>query len=93
MSAVEAITSVLRTEVEPLGIQVMAVEPGAFRTNAYAGFAEEPLLDNIDDYAPLLSSVRATMIAEHGHQPGNPARGARDKNRIVARHGKPLKQV
>jgi len=32
-AALEALTASLRKEVEPLGITVMAVEPGAFRTN------------------------------------------------------------
>ena len=41
--AVEAVTEVLREEVAAQGIRVMAVEPGAFRTQAYAGFADEPI--------------------------------------------------
>jgi NAD(P)-dependent dehydrogenase (short-subunit alcohol dehydrogenase family) len=75
--AVEAITEVLRNEVEPLGIRVLAVEPGAFRTAAYAGFADEPVEETIPDYKPMLDEVRGAMIDQHGNQPGDPKRGAR----------------
>jgi NAD(P)-dependent dehydrogenase (short-subunit alcohol dehydrogenase family) len=74
--AVEAVTEVLRREVEPFGIKVMAVEPGAFRTNAYAGFAGEAVEESIPEYRPLLDGVRAAMIDQDGVQPGDPARGA-----------------
>ncbi len=76
-SAVEAVTAVLRDEVAPLGIHVMAVEPGAFRTRAYAGFASEPITESISDYRPMLEQIRAAMIDQDGRQPGDPHRGAR----------------
>ena len=38
--AIEAITDALRDEVAPHGISVLTVEPGAFRTNAYARLRE-----------------------------------------------------
>ena len=76
-AAVEAVTEVLREEVAPLGINVMAVEPGAFRTRAYAGFADEPISEAVGEYRPLLESVRAAMVEQDGHQPGDPRRGAR----------------
>jgi NAD(P)-dependent dehydrogenase (short-subunit alcohol dehydrogenase family) len=75
--AVEAITDVLRTEVAPLGINVLAVEPGAFRTRAYTGFADEPVEEEIADYRPMLDGVRAAMIDQDGNQPGDPRRGVR----------------
>ncbi|GGK74831.1 short-chain dehydrogenase/reductase [Sphaerisporangium melleum] len=73
--AVEGMTEVLREEVAPLGIKVLAVEPGAFRTRAYAGFADEPVAETIEDYRPMLEAVRAAMIDEDGRQPGDPRRG------------------
>ena len=45
--AIEAVTDALRDEVAGQGISVLAVEPGAFRTNAYAGFANEPVAETI----------------------------------------------
>ncbi|MBL6279356.1 SDR family NAD(P)-dependent oxidoreductase [Micromonospora fiedleri] len=73
--ALEAITEVLRGEVAPLGIQVLAVEPGAFRTRAYAGFADEAVAETIPAYLPMLEQVRAAMIDQDGKQPGDPQRG------------------
>lgn len=55
----------------------MAVEPGAFRTRAYAGFADEPIAESIADYRPMLEQVRAAMIDQDGTQPGDPQRGVR----------------
>jgi NAD(P)-dependent dehydrogenase (short-subunit alcohol dehydrogenase family) len=75
--ALEAVTQVLREEVAPLGIRVLAVEPGAFRTRAYAGFADEPVQESIAEYRPLLEQVRAAMVDQDGKQPGDPQRGAR----------------
>ncbi|WP_427924600.1 SDR family NAD(P)-dependent oxidoreductase [Streptomyces sp. cg40] len=76
-SAVEGLTEVLRREVAPFGIRVLAVEPGAFRTRAYSSFAEEPVSETVDAYLPLVRSVRASMIDQDGRQPGDPHRGVR----------------
>ncbi|TDD46651.1 SDR family NAD(P)-dependent oxidoreductase [Nonomuraea terrae] len=75
--ALEGLTDVLRQEVAPFGIKVLAVEPGAFRTRAYAGFAGQPIDESVPDYWPMLAVVRDGMIAENGQQPGDPDRGAR----------------
>ncbi|GAA2827688.1 SDR family NAD(P)-dependent oxidoreductase [Nonomuraea rubra] len=75
--AIEGLTEVLRQEVEPFGIRVLAVEPGAFRTRAYSGFADEPIDEHLTDYQPMLAAVRAAMIEQDGRQPGDPDRGAR----------------
>ncbi|PRX46663.1 short subunit dehydrogenase [Prauserella shujinwangii] len=75
--AVEGMTEVLRQEVAPFGIRVVAVEPGAFRTRAYAGFADEPVTEAIADYRRMLEAVRERMIGEDGKQSGDPARGVR----------------
>jgi NAD(P)-dependent dehydrogenase (short-subunit alcohol dehydrogenase family) len=75
--AVEAVTAALREEVAPLGVRVLAVEPGAFRTHAYAGFAGEPLTETVPAYRRMLDGVRSAMIDQDGTQPGDPLRGAR----------------
>jgi len=75
--AVEAVTEALRTEVADQGISVLAVEPGAFRTNAYAGFADEPVAEPIPEYHDMLKHVQATFVEMDGAQPGDPHRGAR----------------
>ncbi|MEU4243554.1 SDR family NAD(P)-dependent oxidoreductase [Actinoplanes sp. NPDC026619] len=75
--AIEGVTDVLRREAEPFGIRVLAVEPGAFRTNAYAGFAAEPVDEGIGDYDQLLSAVQTAMVEQDGKQPGDPRKAAR----------------
>ncbi|OBB57141.1 short-chain dehydrogenase/reductase [Mycobacterium sp. 852013-51886_SCH5428379] len=75
--AIEAVTEVLRDEVAAHGIEVMAVEPGAFRTRAYAGFANDTVEEAVDVYRPMLAQVRDAMVAQDGTQPGDPHRGVR----------------
>jgi NADP-dependent 3-hydroxy acid dehydrogenase YdfG len=91
--AVEAVTEVLRNEVEPLGIRVMAVEPGAFRTRAYAGFADEAVDETIAEYQPMLQDVRSAMIDQDGKQPGDPQRGARAVIAAMAQASPPHRLV
>jgi NAD(P)-dependent dehydrogenase (short-subunit alcohol dehydrogenase family) len=92
-SAVEAITEVLREEVAPLGIRVLAVEPGAFRTRAYAGFADEPVQESVAEYRPMLEQVRAAMVDQDGKQPGDPQRGARAVLAAMAQDPPPRRLV
>ncbi|MFJ6088002.1 SDR family NAD(P)-dependent oxidoreductase [Streptomyces sp. NPDC092369] len=73
--ALEGLTETLRHELAPFGVNVLAVEPGPFRTNAYASFADEPLAETIDAYVPFVESVRDVMVAHDGKQPGDPRRG------------------
>ncbi|MGV9796731.1 SDR family NAD(P)-dependent oxidoreductase [Mycobacterium sp. NPDC003449] len=75
--AVEAVTDALRDEVAEQGISVLTVEPGAFRTNAYAGFGNEPVAEAIPVYHDMLERVRAAFVEMDGAQPGDPRRGAR----------------
>ncbi|MEU6343135.1 SDR family NAD(P)-dependent oxidoreductase [Streptomyces sp. NPDC046977] len=75
--ALEGLTEALREEVAPFGIKVLAVEPGAFRTRAYTGFAGEPVDETVDAYVPLIESVRTFMIDQDGRQAGDPHRGVR----------------
>jgi NAD(P)-dependent dehydrogenase (short-subunit alcohol dehydrogenase family) len=91
--AVEAVTEVLAEEVAPLGIQVMAVEPGAFRTRAYAGFADEPIAESIADYRPMLEQVRSAMVRQNGTQPGDPQRGVRAVIAAMAQDRPPRRLV
>jgi NAD(P)-dependent dehydrogenase (short-subunit alcohol dehydrogenase family) len=82
--AVEGLTAALRPEVEPFGVRVLAVEPGAFRTRAYAGFADQPVEDG--PYHDQITEVRDAFVAADGRQPGDPERGARA---VVAAMGRP----
>ncbi|MGW0160193.1 SDR family NAD(P)-dependent oxidoreductase [Mycobacterium sp. NPDC003323] len=91
--AVEAVTDALREEVAAQGIKVMAVEPGAFRTRAYAGFADEPISEAVPDYHEMLEQVRAAMIAQDGTQPGDPRRGVRAVLAAMAQDAPPRRLV
>ncbi|MEV4760825.1 SDR family NAD(P)-dependent oxidoreductase [Micromonospora sp. NPDC049559] len=91
--AIEGLTEVLRQEVAPFGIRVLAVEPGAFRTRAYAGFADEPVEEDVEAYRPLLEAVRTGMIEQDGRQPGDPVRGAEAVVAAVDRDPAPRRLV
>lgn len=91
--AIEAITDALHDEVAPQGISVLTVEPGSFRTNAYTGFANEPVAEAIPDYHDMLEEVRATFIGLDGVQPGDPRRGARAVIAAMAQDSPPRRLV
>jgi len=73
--AVEGISESLALEVKPLGIDVLIVEPGAFRTN-WAGPSIKQSMTNIDAYAATAGERRKQIGARSGKQPGDPARAA-----------------
>ena len=91
--AIEAVTDALRDEVAAQGISVLAVEPGAFRTNAYAGFANEPVAETIPQYHDMLEQVRAAFVEMDGAQPGDPRRGARAVIEAMAQDPPPRRLV
>lgn len=91
--AIEAVTETLPYEVAGQGISVLAVEPGAFRTNAYAGFADEPVAERIPEYHDLLEQVRHTFVEMDGVQPGDPRRGARAVIAAMAQDPPPRRLV
>ena len=74
-AAIEALTLSLRKEVAPLGIDVMVVEPGAFRTD----FADRSLTQSVEpiaDYAQTAGKRRKEHDTVHGKQQGNPVKAA-----------------
>ncbi|MDX0855659.1 short-chain dehydrogenase/reductase [Sinorhizobium medicae] len=73
--AVEGLSDTLRAEVEPLGINVMTVEPSAFRTE-WAGSSDE-VCAAIDDYDSTAGEARRAYHASVGKQAGDPARAAK----------------
>jgi NAD(P)-dependent dehydrogenase (short-subunit alcohol dehydrogenase family) len=74
--AQEGITLTLKTEVEPLGLRVMVIEPGAFRTD-FAGRSLKGARREIDDYAATVGPRRKGNDRTDGSQPGDPARAAK----------------
>ncbi len=73
--AVEGLSEALWQEVEPLGIQVMVVEPSGFRTD-WAGRSAHESEQQIDDYEATAGAVRRQLRAQSGKQPGDPVRAA-----------------
>ena len=73
--AVEGISESLATEVKPLGIDVLIVEPGPFRTN-WAGPSIKQSGTQISAYAETAGQRRKQTEARSGSQAGDPVRGA-----------------
>jgi NAD(P)-dependent dehydrogenase (short-subunit alcohol dehydrogenase family) len=71
--AVEGLTKSLAIEVAPLGIKVMLVEPGPFRTD-FAGRSLGQSREQIADYAETAGKRRQEAAARNGKQQGDPVR-------------------
>jgi NAD(P)-dependent dehydrogenase (short-subunit alcohol dehydrogenase family) len=72
--ALEGLSESLAAEVEPFGITVLIVEPGAFRTGLQGGAMR--MSGELPEYADTVGQVRASMREVDGNQPGDPARAA-----------------
>jgi NAD(P)-dependent dehydrogenase (short-subunit alcohol dehydrogenase family) len=71
--ALEGMSEALAEEVRPLGIKVLIVEPGAFRTALFANITASP---QIADYAATVGPTREMTQTGNGAQPGDPAKAA-----------------
>jgi NAD(P)-dependent dehydrogenase (short-subunit alcohol dehydrogenase family) len=74
-AALEGMSGALHGELQPLGISVTVVEPGAFRTD-FAGRSLTQSSTVIDDYAETAGKRRKKRDTAHGTQPGDPAKAA-----------------
>jgi NAD(P)-dependent dehydrogenase (short-subunit alcohol dehydrogenase family) len=72
--AVEGFSEVLANEVAPFGVNVMIVEPGAFRTD-WQG-SSMVLRAVGPDYDQTVGEINRYRDATNGTQPGDPVRGA-----------------
>jgi len=71
--ALEGMSEALADEVRPLGIKVLIVEPGAFRTELFGNIsASTPM----SDYAGTAGKTRDMIETSAGSQPGDPAKAA-----------------
>lgn len=75
-AALDVLSDVLYQEVSPLGIKVMAVEPGMFRTRFFDDSLKGTNL-KIDDYAETAGKRRKENIMNRHDQPGDPDKGGR----------------
>ncbi|MGW6397987.1 oxidoreductase [Streptomyces sp. NPDC055134] len=71
--ALEGFSEALAAEVRPLGIKVLVVEPGAFRTSL---FGNTTVSAELDDYAGTVGPTRRMVSGSDGDQPGDPAKAA-----------------
>lgn len=90
--ALEGISSALQKEVEPLGIRVMVVEPGAFRTN-FSGRSLKQTGVQIDDYASTAGLRRIENDHSHGTQCGDPDSGAKLVIEAIRSQNAPFKLI
>ncbi len=71
--AVEGLSEALGAELAPLGVHVMVVEPGPFRTE-FLGRSGMEAKERISDYEPTAGKTREYFQTQSGKQPGDPQR-------------------
>jgi len=73
--ALEGLSECMAKEVAPHGVEVLVVEPGAFRTALFgASFRHMPATSA---YSATVGAVRAWVRDNDGKQPGDPKKAAR----------------
>ncbi|WP_213771854.1 oxidoreductase [Bradyrhizobium sp. dw_78] len=90
--AVEGLSQSLAKEVEPLGIRVLIVEPGPFRTD-WAGRSLKQSAKFIGDYEQTAGARRRETAGYSGKQAGDPARAAEAVIEAVQSSAPPLHLV
>ena len=73
--AVEGFSEVLASEVAPFGVNVVIVEPGAFRTDWQGSSMELHAVGA--DYEETVGAMNRYRAENNGAQPGDPARAAK----------------
>ncbi|KAJ5698752.1 short-chain dehydrogenase/reductase SDR [Penicillium macrosclerotiorum] len=74
--ALEGMSESLSKELQPFGIRVILVEPGAFRTNFLSAFVEPAAGHNKDYTGTPLDATLQKFRSAKGKQPGDPMKGA-----------------
>ncbi|HWU99306.1 MAG TPA: oxidoreductase [Oxalicibacterium sp.] len=87
---VEGLSEALAQEVAPLGIKVLIVEPGPFRTD-WAGRSASEVPATIADYDATAGARLRTIRGYSGNQPGDPERAAAIIVETVASANPPLR--
>ncbi|PFH29655.1 oxidoreductase [Burkholderia sp. JKS000303] len=88
--AVEALSESLAQELAPLGVKVLIVEPGPFRTD-WAGRSANQAPQTLDDYSATAKLRTDTIRGYSGKQPGDPARAADAIVKMVESDDPPLR--
>jgi NADP-dependent 3-hydroxy acid dehydrogenase YdfG len=87
--ALEAMSEAMASELAPLGIKVLLVEPGAFRTQI--GFKATMSQQTIADYNAIRSLAQALFTSGAGTEPGDPNKAALAILAAVEDTGSPLR--
>jgi NAD(P)-dependent dehydrogenase (short-subunit alcohol dehydrogenase family) len=90
--AVEGLSEALAKEVGPLGIKVLVVEPGPFRTD-WAGRSLKRSGRQIQDYAATVGAFRERITSGNGKQVGDPVRAGEAIIKAVESEKTPLHLV
>jgi NAD(P)-dependent dehydrogenase (short-subunit alcohol dehydrogenase family) len=90
--AVEGLSEALAKEVAPLGIKVLLVEPGPFRTE-WAGRSLRRSKGQIQDYAETAGAPLERLIRGSGKQVGDPVRAGEAIIKAVESENMPLHLV
>lgn len=84
--ALEGLSECMAKELEPHGVRVLIVEPGAFRTALFGSrFRHLPALEA---YRGTVGALREWVTASDGQQPGDPRKAARAIVDVVAADGR-----
>ncbi len=90
--AVEGLSVALAQEVAPLGIKVLLVEPGPFRTD-WAGRSLKQAKERIPDYAETAGVYLKRLTSGSGKQVGDPVRAGEAILKAVESENMPLHLV
>jgi len=88
--AVEGLSEAMSKELEPLGIKVLIVEPGPFRTD-WAGRSLKKTKHEISDYTETAGARRRQVSDYSGKQPGDPVRAVEAIIKAVESPNPPLR--
>ncbi|MFD4522909.1 oxidoreductase [Streptomyces sp. NPDC058470] len=86
--ALEGFSEALAHEAGPLGIKVLIVEPGAFRTSL---FDNATASEEIADYTDTVGATRRMVATSDGSQSGDPAKAAAAVLTALAAEPTPLR--
>ncbi len=90
--AVEGLSEALEKEVAPLGIKVLLVEPGPFRTD-WAGRSLKKTTERIPEYAETAGAPLERLMSGSGKQVGDPVRAGEAIIKAVESDNMPLHLV
>lgn len=90
--ALEGVSESLAAELKPLGIKVMIVQPGPFRTG-FIGRSLERADDHIADYDRTSGKFLRFLESMEGRQPGDPDKAAEAIIAAVESDAPPLRLV